>query len=318
MQELIKAALIAMLVCLVGVPILIPFLRKLKFGQNVRDDGPKAHLRKNGTPTMGGIIFFPSLILGVFLTAGINKQTVLLVLVALAFGSIGLIDDVIKVVQHHSMGLKAREKFLAQIIVATVFVIAAVHLGGRGTDLYFPGTSLVWHLGWLYYPFGVFMLVGFNNAVNLTDGLDGLAAGVTLFAALAYALIAKAWGLTEISMAAAALMGTCLGFLFFNIHPAKVFMGDTGSLTLGGAIFSLAILTKTELLFLIIGGLYVIETLSVIIQVVYFRFTGGKRFFKMSPLHHHFELSGWSEQRVVLTFWGLAALCACLGVIVVQ
>lgn len=318
MQEIFKAAFIANSVCLIGLPILLPFLRKLKLGQNVRDDGPKAHLRKSGTPTMGGIIFFPSLIISVLITAGANRQTLLFILVALAFGSIGLVDDFIKVVRHRSLGLKAREKFLAQIIVAILFVIAVVHIGGRGTDLYFPGTSWVWPLGWLYYPFAVFMVVGFNNAVNLTDGLDGLSAGVTLFAALAYTLIAKSWGLMTISICAAALLGTCLGFLFFNIHPARVFMGDTGSLTLGGAVFSLAMLTRTELLFVIIGGVYVLETLSVIIQVIYFRITGGKRFFKMSPLHHHFELSGWSEQRVVITFWALAALCACLGVILVQ
>ncbi len=317
MQELLKTTFQAMVICLISGSILIPLLRKLRFGQNVRDEGPKAHLRKSGTPTMGGLMFFPSLVLGVYFSAGINKETVLFLLVTLAFGCIGFLDDFIKVVRHRSMGLRAIEKLLAQILVSAIFVYAAVKLGDRGTDLPIPGTSWVLPLGVLYYPFAVFMLVGFNNAVNLTDGLDGLASGVTMFAALAYVLITNVWGLKSLSLAAATLAGTCLGFLFFNINPARVFMGDTGSLLLGGSIFSLAILTKTELLFVIIGGVFVLETLSVILQVVYFRLTGGKRLFKMSPLHHHFELSGWSEQRVVITFWGLAAVCACLGIMLV-
>lgn len=317
MQELFKAALIAMGVCLVLGPLLIPFLRRIKFGQNIRTDGPKAHLQKAGTPTMGGVLFFFSLTLGIAFTAGFNVMTVLVLVVTLAFGCIGLLDDFIKVVLKRPLGLKAREKLLAQILIAGIFAYLVVVYGGRGTDLIIPGTTWILPLGWVYFPFVIFMMVGFNNAVNLTDGLDGLAAGVTLFAALAYMLITNSWGLLDLSLFAAALVGTCLGFLFFNIHPARVFMGDTGSLALGGAVFSLAVLTKTELLFLLIGGVFVLETLSVIIQVIYFRITGGKRFFKMSPLHHHFELSNWSEQRVVLTFWGLAALCASLGVILV-
>ena len=317
MQELFKAGLIAIGVCLIGGPFLIPFLSRLKFGQSVRTEGPKSHLQKAGTPTMGGLLFFFSLTIAVAFTAGFNVVTVLVLVVTIAFGGIGLLDDFIKVVLKRPLGLKAREKLLAQILVAGVFAYLLVAYGGRGTDLIIPGTPWILSLGWFYIPFVIFMMVGFNNAVNLTDGLDGLAAGVTLFAALAYLLITNAWGLRDLSLFAAALVGTCLGFLFFNIHPARVFMGDTGSLALGGAVFSLAVLTKTELLFLVIGGVFVLETLSVIIQVIYFRLTGGKRFFKMSPLHHHYELSGWSEQRVVLTFWGAAALCACLGVVLV-
>lgn len=317
MQELFKAALIAIGVCLIGGPLLIPFLRRLKFGQNVRTEGPKSHLQKAGTPTMGGLLFFFSLTIAIAFTAGFNVVTVLVLVVTIAFGGIGLLDDFIKVVLKRPLGLKAREKLLAQILTAGVFAYLLVAYGGRGTDLIIPGTPWILPLGWFYIPFVIFMMVGFNNAVNLTDGLDGLATGVTLFAALAYLLITNAWGLRDLSLFAAALVGTCLGFLFFNIHPARVFMGDTGSLALGGAVFSLAVLTKTELLFLVIGGVFVLETLSVIIQVIYFRLTGGKRFFKMSPLHHHYELSGWSEQRVVLTFWGAAALCACLGVVLV-
>jgi len=317
LQELIKAALIAMGVCLLCGPILIPFLRRLKFGQSIRSEGPQAHLQKTGTPTMGGVMFFLSLTAAVAFTAGFNGVTVVLLLITVAFGCVGLLDDFIKVVLKRPLGLRAREKLLAQVLISGVFAYIIVAYGGRGTDLIIPGTAWVLPLGWFYIPFVVFMMVGFNNAVNLTDGLDGLAAGVTLFAALAYALIANAWGLHDVSLFAAALVGTCLGFLFFNIHPARVFMGDTGSLALGGAVFSLAVLTKTELLFLIIGGVFVLETLSVIIQVIYFRVTGGKRFFRMSPLHHHFELSGWSEQRVVFTFWAMAALCACLGVVLI-
>lgn len=306
-----------MAVCLACGPLLIPFLRRLKFGQNVRAEGPKSHLQKVGTPTMGGLLFFISISAATLATAGLTTMTALVLAVTIAFGCIGFLDDFIKVVLKRPLGLKAREKLLAQIIFAGAFAYLAIAYGGRGTNLTIPGTAWVLDLGWLYLPFAVFMIVGFNNAVNLTDGLDGLAAGVTLFAALAYMLIGNAWGLRDLSIFAAAIVGTCLGFLFFNIHPARVFMGDTGSLALGGAVFSLSVLTKTELLFLIIGGVFVLETLSVIIQVVYFRITGGKRFFKMSPLHHHFELSGWPEERVVLLFWGLAALCACLGVVLV-
>ncbi|MDD4146430.1 MAG: phospho-N-acetylmuramoyl-pentapeptide-transferase [Clostridia bacterium] len=317
MRELYIAFFSAVVVCLLSGPFLIPFLRRLKFGQHIRTDGPKAHLQKAGTPTMGGLMFFLSLLLSLLLTGVSNFRLQLLFLITLGFGLIGFFDDFIKVIMKRPLGLRAREKILGQIILASVFTYIAVVYLGRGTGLLVPGMSGYLNLGWFYLPFAVFVLVGTVNAVNLTDGLDGLAAGVTVFTALAYLLITKAWGLTDLSIFSAALLGSCLGFLFFNLYPARIFMGDTGSLALGGAVGALAILTKTELLLLILGGVYVAETFSVILQVLYFKITGGKRIFLMTPLHHHFELKGWSEQRVVFTFWTAAALFAVLAVVII-
>lgn len=310
------AGIIAGATCLASGPLIIPFLRRLKFGQHIRTEGPKRHLQKAGTPTMGGIMFFLSLTLGTLLVRGINTEIAIMLLATLGFGFIGFLDDFIKVVMKRPLGLKAREKLLGQIILAGLLAYTAVVNLGRGTEVLIPGTGISFQLGWLYIPFAVFVMVGTNNAVNLTDGLDGLAAGVTLFPALAYVLIAEARGLVDLSVFSGALVGTCLGFLFYNIHPARVFMGDTGSLALGGAVSALAVITKTELLLPLLGGIYVLETLSVIIQVLSFRLT-GKRVFRMSPLHHHFELSGWSEQRVVLVFWTGAALFASMAVALV-
>lgn len=304
-------------VCLVSGPFLIPLLRRLKFGQQVRIDGPRGHLQKAGTPTMGGLMFFASLSLGVLLAIPRSPRLAFALLATLGFGLIGFFDDFIKMVTKRPLGLKAREKIIGQLLLSGFFAYVVVAYGGRGTEVTIPGTGWGLSLGWLYIPFVMFVMVSVTNAVNLTDGLDGLASGVTLFAALAYLLITRAWGLTDLGVFSGALLGTTLGFLFFNITPARVFMGDTGSLTLGGAVGALAVLTKTELLLPVIGGVFVLETLSVIIQVTYFRLSGGKRFFRMSPLHHHFELSGWSEQRVVLVFWVAAALFACLGVTVI-
>lgn len=263
---------------------------------------------------MGGIMFFFSLTGGTLLSVGATPVTVVLLLVTLGFGIIGFLDDFIKIVLKRPLGLRAREKILAQILLAGLFAYLVVFYGGRGTELSVPGTTWGFDPGWLYIPITVFIMVGTTNSVNLTDGLDGLASGVTLFAALAYLLIADSWGMGEISAFSGALLGSCLGFLFFNINPARVFMGDTGSLALGGAIASLAVMTKTELLLPVLGGVYVLEALSDIIQVSYYRLTGGKRIFRMAPLHHHFELLGWSEGRVVYTFWAFAALFAILAV----
>jgi phospho-N-acetylmuramoyl-pentapeptide-transferase len=317
LRELYIAFFSAVVVCLLSGPFLIPFLRRLKFGQHIRTDGPKAHLQKAGTPTMGGLMFFLSLLLSLLLTGVSNFRLQLLFLTTLGFGLLGFFDDFIKVIMKRPLGLRAREKILGQIILASVFTYIAVVYLGRGTGLLVPGMSGYLNLGWFYLPFAVFVLVGTVNAVNLTDGLDGLAAGVTVFTALAYLLITKAWGLTDLSIFSAALLGSCLGFLFFNLYPARIFMGDTGSLALGGAVGALAILTKTELLLLILGGVYVAETFSVILQVLYFKITGGKRIFLMTPLHHHFELKGWSEQRVVFTFWTAATLFAVLAVVII-
>ncbi|MEW6662259.1 MAG: phospho-N-acetylmuramoyl-pentapeptide-transferase [Bacillota bacterium] len=301
--------------CIVSGPLLIPLLRRLKFGQSVRSDGPRRHLVKAGTPTMGGIMFLISTAIATLYVAspGVLVGTVLLV--TLGHGLIGFADDFIKIVLRRPLGLKARHKLVGQALLGMVLAISVATYLGRATEVSIPFFSAVISLGLFFYFFVILMVMGFSNAVNLTDGLDGLAAGVTLFAALTYA-VGMAWqGQNELAIFAGALAGGCLGFLAFNRHPAKVFMGDTGSLALGAGLASLAVLSGTELLLFIVGGVFVIETLSVIIQVLSFRLT-GRRVFRMSPLHHHFELAGWPETKVVKVFWlwgigfGLVGLAA--------
>lgn len=316
MQDIVTAVITAVGVCLITGPILIPFLRRLKFGQNIRSDGPKGHLQKAGTPTMGGLMFFLSLTVGTIVSVGATPVTVVLLAVTLGFGIIGFLDDFIKIILKRPLGLKARHKIFGQLLISGIYAYLVAYYGGRGTDLAIPGSGWGFDPGWLYIPIAMFIMVGTTNSVNLTDGLDGLAAGVTLFVALAYLFISDSWGMGEISAFSGALLGSCLGFLFFNINPARLFMGDTGSLALGGAISSLAVMTKTELLLPVLGGVYVLEALSDIIQVSYFRFSGGKRIFRMAPLHHHYELMGWSEQKVVFVFWTAGAIFAILAVII--
>ncbi|MDX9871662.1 MAG: phospho-N-acetylmuramoyl-pentapeptide-transferase [Clostridia bacterium] len=313
MQPVFLAIAVATGVCVICTPFLIPLLRRLKFGQQVRTDGPQAHLAKSGTPTMGGAVFFLALPLGVILATKLDFQLAAALLATAGFGLIGFFDDFIKIVMKRPLGLKAKEKMIGLFLVSVAYVYVMVRYGGRGTEVSIPGLPYTFEWGWLYLPFAVLVMLS-ANAVNLTDGLDGLAAGVTLFAALCYIILGYAWNYLSMAVFAAALLGCCLGFLFFNRYPAKVFMGDTGSFILGGALCSLAVFSKTELLLLLIGGVYVLEALSVILQVVYFRLTHGKRLFKMSPLHHHFELSGWPEQKVVVAFWSAAAVFACLAV----
>jgi phospho-N-acetylmuramoyl-pentapeptide-transferase len=262
---------------------------------------------------MGGAVFFLALPLGVILATKLDFQLAAALLATAGFGLIGFFDDFIKIVMKRPLGLKAKEKMIGLFLVSVAYVYVMVRYGGRGTEVSIPGLPYTFEWGWLYLPFAVLVMLS-ANAVNLTDGLDGLAAGVTLFAALCYIILGYAWNYLSMAVFAAALLGCCLGFLFFNRYPAKVFMGDTGSFILGGALCSLAVFSKTELLLLLIGGVYVLEALSVILQVVYFRLTHGKRLFKMSPLHHHFELSGWPEQKVVVAFWSAAAVFACLAV----
>jgi phospho-N-acetylmuramoyl-pentapeptide-transferase len=234
----------------------------------------------------------------------------------LGHGVIGFLDDSIKAVKRRNLGLTAKQKLAAQFVVAAVFCFILDTYLHFPTTLWIPCTSWNIDLGWLYYVFVFIMIVGTSNAVNLTDGLDGLAAGSCAITSVAYVVIAVALGYIHFAIFPAAVTGACLGFLFYNQHPAKMFMGDTGSLALGGALAAMAILTKTELLLIIAGGLYVIEALSVIIQVVSFK-TRGVRVFKMSPIHHHFELSGWSEVKVVTVFWSFSALMAILAIIIV-
>lgn len=326
-DRFITAAGVSLLITLILGPFLIPILRILKFGQNIREEGPQRHLQKAGTPTMGGVIFLAGIVAGSLAAAEkpTSLEMVTLLGTALGFALIGFLDDFIKVVMHRNLGLRAYQKLLGQFSLAVILCLVSVKLLGRGTDIAIPFTSIHWNLGWFYYPLTAILIVGITNAVNLTDGLDGLASGCTFFSGLSYILIAMitvdfGGGVavlaheTDMAVFAAALVGGCLGFLRFNIHPARVFMGDTGSLGLGGALAGLAILTKSEAVLLIIGGLFVLEALSVVIQVISFKKT-GKRVFRMSPLHHHFELGGWSEWKVVLVFWIASLIFGILGII---
>lgn len=315
MQELLLAAGTAFIIALIAGPVFIPVLRRLKFGQSIRQEGPERHYAKAGTPTMGGVIILLSLIISAVLFAGGSAEVWLALFVTIGHGLIGFLDDFIKVVLKRSMGLKARQKLAGQIIMAVALAYIGSVYFGRGTDLWIPLVGVNVDFGPLYYILIFFVLVGTTNAVNLTDGLDGLAAGTTVVAALAYAAIAASFGKPDLAVFSVALAGACLGFLKYNSHPAKVFMGDTGSLALGGALASVAVLTKTELLLVIVGGVFVVEALSVIIQVISFKST-GRRVFRMSPIHHHFELGGWSETRVVTVFWLAGAICGAVALII--
>lgn len=292
-------------------PLTIPLLRRLKFGQQVRDDGPQGHLKKAGTPTMGGAIILLAFTLAFLKFSVTDIDFYVLLIATLGFGLIGFLDDYIKIVFKRSLGLTARQKLIGQLACSAVICVL-LWQSDHSTVLAVPGTSWGLDLGWFYYPFIILMMLAISNAVNFTDGLDGLLSGTSAIALAAFALIAMQLSEIAAAVCAAAMIGAVLGFLVFNAHPAKVFMGDTGSLGIGGAIGAIAILTKTELLFLVIGGIFVIEMLSVVIQVVSFK-TRGKRVFKMSPIHHHFELSGWSEWRVVITFWLAGIVLAGLG-----
>ena len=311
---MLKLALIpvtAFIVCALIGPVLIPYLHKLKFGQSIRECGPASHMKKSGTPTMGGLMILAALVLA--LCWGKFTPHVLMALVlTLGHAVIGFIDDYIKVVMKRNLGLTAKQKFLLQFILAGAYVyFAETHL--QNTTLWVPLVNITFDIGWAYYALAFILLVGTTNAVNLTDGLDGLVSFVSVPVTLAYAFIAYMQGMLDVSGFALGLTGACLGFLLFNRHPAQVFMGDTGSLALGGGVAALALLTHTELLLVIIGGIYVAEATSVIIQVAYFRLTGGKRFFRMAPLHHHFELGGWKEVKVVECFTIVSFLLSAVG-----
>lgn len=315
MQELLLAAGTAFIIALIAGPVFIPVLRRLKFGQSIRQEGPERHYAKAGTPTMGGVIILLGLIISALLFASSSAEVWLALFITIGHGLIGFLDDFIKVVLKRSLGLKARQKLAGQIIMAVALAYIGSVYFGRGTDLWIPLVGVNVDFGPLYYVLIFFVLVGTTNAVNLTDGLDGLAAGTTVMAALAYAAIAASFGKPDLAIFSVALAGACLGFLKYNSHPAKIFMGDTGSLALGGALASVAVLTKTELLLVIVGGVFVVEALSVIIQVISFKST-GRRVFRMSPIHHHFELGGWSETRVVTVFWLAGAFCGAAALII--
>ncbi|MGD9677909.1 MAG: phospho-N-acetylmuramoyl-pentapeptide-transferase [Vulcanibacillus sp.] len=312
LKIIIITIIVSLIIALILGPILIPVLRKLKLGQSIREDGPQLHHKKAGTPTMGAIIILVALIITVLKFSPFTFNIYLLLLVTLGFGFLGFLDDFIKIIKKRNLGLTAKQKIFGQIFISLILCYF-LYQSGFDTIIYFPGTTWGVDLGWLYFPFIIILLVGFPNALNLTDGLDGLLAGSGAISFGAYSIIALSTTQFDIAIFSAAMIGSLLGFLVYNAHPAKVFMGDTGSLGIGAALATMAILTKTELLLLIIGGVYVIETLSVIIQVISFQ-TRGKRIFRMSPIHHHFELSGWSEWKVVTVFWVFGFLFAALGI----
>lgn len=307
---------VAFLFAVILGPLFIPLLRRLKFGQQIREEGPAGHMKKKGTPTMGGIIILLALTLAFLRFAPRQTmETYVLLVACLGFGLVGFLDDYIKIVFKRSLGLTARQKLFGQLVVA-VIVCVLLYRMDHSADLSIPAFNASIQLGWwLYVPFVILFMLGFSNAVNFTDGLDGLLAGTSAIAFGAVAVLAMIHTHPEVAFFSAAMIGAVLGFLVFNAHPAKVFMGDTGSLGIGGALAAVAVLTKTELLMLVIGGVFVMEVLSVIIQVVSFK-TRGKRVFKMSPIHHHFELSGWTEWRVVVTFWLAGIVFAGLGLFI--
>lgn len=311
MLKLIGIPVTAFIVCALIGPVLIPYLHKLKFGQSIRECGPASHMAKNGTPTMGGLMMLAALLVAL-LWGNFTPHVIIALVLTVGHAVIGFIDDYIKVVMKRNLGLTAKQKFFLQFILAGAYVyFAETHI--RNTELWVPGINAVIDLGWGYYVLAFLLLVGTTNAVNLTDGLDGLVSFVSLPVTMVFAFIAYMQGMLDLSGFALGLTGACLGFLLFNRHPARVFMGDTGSLALGGAVAALALLTRTELLLVIVGGIYVAEALSVIIQVTYFRFSGGKRIFRMSPLHHHFELGGWPEVKVVRVFTAVSCVLSVIG-----
>lgn len=308
---------IGFLLTVLLTPLFIPVLKRMKFGQSIREEGPQSHMKKAGTPTMGGLVFIVSIALttlGIsFYTGIMTTYTYVLVFVFVGFGVIGFLDDFIKVVLKRNLGLTSLQKLIGQIIIA-VASFFLLNIGPFKTTIGVPFTDLSIDLGVAYVAFLIFWLVGFSNAVNLTDGLDGLVSGTASIAFTAFGVLALVNDQKDIAIFAFAVTGALLGFLIFNANPAKVFMGDTGSLALGGALAMVSVLVKQELLLLIVGVVFVIETLSVILQVISFK-TTGKRIFKMSPIHHHFEMSGWSEWKTVVVFWSTAFLAAFIVVL---
>lgn len=305
------ALIIAFIACVVLGAFVIPKLHN--FGQNVRDDGPKSHLKKQGTPSMGGIFMIGAFAIATLFFVKDTPDAIVVLLITVGYGLVGFLDDYIKVVKKRSLGLRAWQKVVFQLIVTILFAIYLLKMNDFGTEIYVPFTKGFYiDLGWLYVPFLFFVMVGTVNSVNLTDGLDGLASGVTVLVATYFVFIAYAVNKGLIPVCGAAI-GALLGFLVFNSYPAKVFMGDTGSLALGGFVASVAILTKMPIMLVIVGFVYVCESLSVMIQVGYFKLTGGKRIFKMAPIHHHFELSGLQGIKVVELFTIATAVLCLLG-----
>jgi phospho-N-acetylmuramoyl-pentapeptide-transferase len=314
-SEHILAFIAAFVLALAIGPICIPFLKRLKFGQTVRDDGPQSHLKKMGTPTIGGLIFLIPISLVSIFFAKTYPKIVPLLLCMLGFGLVGFLDDFIKVVKKRKDGLYAGQKTFFELIVCVAFAFYVLRFTEAGTSIVLPFTNIIIQ-PWIYFLFIVIFMYFFANAVNLTDGLDGLCSGITLVVAVFFTIVSLTnmeWGYIKIF--SSAIAGGCLGFLAFNVHPAKVFMGDTGSLALGGAIVAISVMMRMPLIILLVGGIYLIEAISVILQVASFKLT-GKRIFKMAPIHHHFELKGWKETKVVTVFIVVTIVLCVLGLII--
>lgn len=324
-QVFLSIAVAAAITCL-AMPFFIRLMKKDGIGQQIRADGPQSHLVKQGTPTMGGVIMLAGVVITVALFAKWTPDLILAVLAMLVTGSLGLLDDIESVAHKRSLGLTPSQKMAGLITISVVFCLAAVNWVGIDAVVRFPGGAAI-DLGvltttlpiaggiqipWLYLVFVFFLMAGLSNSVNLTDGLDGLAGGCVMVVMLMMAMVAYRYDEINLAIFAASIAGACVGFLWHNCNPASIFMGDTGSLALGAALAALAILTKTEITSLIMGGLFVCEALSVIIQVASFK-TTGKRVFLMSPIHHHFEKRGWAENKVVTRFWIVSAAFATLG-----
>jgi phospho-N-acetylmuramoyl-pentapeptide-transferase len=325
------AAVTALLIAFLFGPAIIEMLRRLKFGQSVRTDGPESHLAKSGTPTMGGILIILAVSVGVLLWADLSNAYVWLALGSLVgFGAIGFVDDWLKIKRRNSDGIPAWVKFSAQLLVASAAVLV-IYLprNPQTTLLYMPFFKApVLDLGIAWIPLAIIYVVYWSNAVNIADGLDGLATGLTIMALIAFSVLAYIsgradWsaylnipfvkGAGELTVFNLALLGGCVGFLWFNAHPAEVFMGDVGSLALGGVLGVLSLIVKKEVLLLLIGGVFMMEVLSDVLQVGYFKITKGRRLFRMAPIHHHFELKGWKEAKVVTRFWILGGIFAILA-----
>lgn len=307
--------LVAFVITAILGPVFIPVLRRIKAGQSIREDGPKAHQTKAGTPTMGGLMIILAVVItciSMTIRQGVGSEMGILLVSFVLCGLIGFCDDFIKVVKKRNLGLTALQKLIFQIVIAVILAVYQSKVSSFGTSIYVPVVKEYIDLGWFYIPFVAFVLVAMVNAVNLTDGLDGLASGCTAITALFLAITGAGIGYTSSSIFSAAIAGACFGFLLFNRYPAKVFMGDTGSLALGGALAAAAVMMNIELILPVAGGIFVAEVVSDIIQVVSFK-TRGKRIFRMAPLHHHFELGGWKETKVVIVFWTITLLLCILS-----
>ena len=310
--EILIGGITAMLLCMFLGPKFIDYLRAKEFGQHIREEGPAGHHGKAGTPTMGGVIIGLSVAVPFLILGNYDAASLAVFGTMLASGAIGFLDDWTKISKKRSLGLSARWKLLSQVVISIGLWLIATEYVGLDDTLEFRIFDAQLHLGW-FYPLLIFLvLAGATNGVNLTDGLDGLAAGCSAIVLLAYTAMTLSAGQQDLALICACLVGGCVGFLWFNSVPAAIFMGDTGSLALGGAIAALAVMTQTEVLLLILGGIFVIEALSVLIQVISFqRFR--KRVFLMAPVHHHFELLAWSETKIILRFWIVAAICSAIG-----